>query len=96
MVVVPYREALIPYDIEEFRNIRFNARARSRKRTKSEVGNDVSYILITVLLNTYLYYQRLIIELDNYAYSYILRTPLLVPVRNYLKYNLRNVLIERI
>jgi len=56
MVVVLYREALILYDIEEFRNIRFNARASSRKCTKSEVGNDVSYILITILLNTYLYY----------------------------------------
>ena len=56
MVVVPYREALVLYDIEEFRNIRFNVRARSKKRTKSEVSNDVSYILITILLNTYLYY----------------------------------------
>jgi len=96
MVVVPYREALVLYDVEEFRNVRFNVRARSRKRTKSEVGNDVSYTLITVLLNTCLYYRGLIIELDNYACSYILRTLLLVPVRNYLKYNLRDVLIERI
>jgi len=96
MVVVPYREALILYDIEEFRNIRFNARARNRKRTKSEVGNNVSYILITVLLNTYLYYRGLIMELDNHAYSHILKALLLVPVRNYLKYNLRDVLIKRI
>jgi len=94
--MVPYREALILYDIEEFRNIRFNARARSRKRIKSEVGNDVSYILITVLLNTCLYYQGLIIELDNYARSYILRALLLVLIYNYLKYNLGDVLIERI
>ena len=87
---------LILYDIEEFRNIRFNARARSRKRTKSEVGNNVSYILITILLNICLHYRRLIIELDNYAYSYIFRTLLLVPIRNYLKYNLKDVLIKRI
>ena len=96
MVVVPYREALVLYDVEEFRNVRFNARARSRKRTKSEVGNDVSYIPITVLLNTYLYYRGLIIELDNHARSYILRALLLVPVRNYLKYNLRDIFIEYI
>ena len=94
MVVVPYREALVLYDVEEFRNVRFNARARSGKRTKSEVGNDVGYILITVLLNTYLYYRGLIMELDDYARSYMLRTLLLVPVRNYLKHNFRDVLIE--
>jgi len=35
-------------------------------------------------------------ELDNYARSYILRALLLVPVCNYLKYNLKDVLIERI
>ena len=94
MVVVPYREALVLYDVEEFRNVRFNARARSGKRTKSEVGNDVGYILITVLLNTYLYYRGLIMKLDNYARSYIFRALLLVPVRNYLKYNFKDVLIK--
>ena len=35
-------------------------------------------------------------ELDNYACSYMFRALLLVPVRNYLKYNLKDVLIERI
>ena len=87
---------LILYDIEEFRNIRFNARARSRKRIKSKVSNDVSYILITVLLNTYLYYRGLIIKLDNHTCSYILKALLLVPVYNYLKYNLKDILIEHI
>jgi len=96
MVVVSYRKAFVLYDVEEFCNVRFNARARSGKRTKSEVGNDISYILITILLNTYLYYRGLIIELDNYACSYMLRALLLVPVRNYLKYNLKDVFIERI
>jgi len=33
-------------------------------------------------------------ELDNYACSYMLKALLLVLIRNYLKYNLRDVLIK--
>jgi len=33
-------------------------------------------------------------ELNNYACNYILKALLLVLIRNYLKYNLRDVLIE--
>ena len=94
IVVVLYREAFVLYNVEEFRNVRFNVRARSGKRTESEVGDDVGYILITVLLNTYLYYRGLIIKLDNYVCSYMLRALLLVLVCNYLEYDLGDVLVE--